>query len=231
MLRRCSFVQVVRMAEQRVRWDGIAGRAEDVICTACTPALLTIPHLQTHTHPLPIASDHRHTRHSRLPRLLFSLTCLTRTYDGVTHESVPLALHHGTQSFDPRRRSSYASHQDPGPDRRTLLKIAVPAVMGWDAMRGWWTRVVATHVRRQAILARRPLGCYRSRASSHRHETTCRSPDSLPFATPAPARPAHCFNVLCVDRARAARRHLGSSWHTTPTPIRTMQACSAVRER
>jgi hypothetical protein len=98
-----------------IKWHS-AGRAED-ICTACTPALLTtIPHLQTHTFP-----SLANTAGTRAALLLFSLTCLTRTYDGVTHDTVPLALHHGTQSFDPRRRSTYASHQDPGPDRRRAL--------------------------------------------------------------------------------------------------------------
>ena len=62
------------------------------------------------------------------------------------------------------------------------------------------------------------------------HETTCHSPVVTSLATPAAAaRSAHRFNVLSPDRARAARSHLGSSWHTTSVPIRTMQVDGANR--
>jgi hypothetical protein len=87
--------------------------------------------------------------------------------------------------------------------------------------------VVATHVRRQAILARSPFSFLHIRASSHGHETTCRSPDTvltacLPFATPAAAR----WLPGLAARARSrvdVETNLGSSRHTTSAPIRTMQ--------
>jgi hypothetical protein len=107
----------------------------------------------------------------------------------------------------------------------------------WDAMRrelgggGGTTQDgvgVATHVRKPGYSCTSPTRLLipdRKLASSHRHMrhyvallswpvlTAC-----LSFATPAAARPAHCFNVLSrlsPPRARAARSHLGSSWHTT----------------
>jgi hypothetical protein len=107
----------------------------------------------------------------------------------------------------------------------------------WDAMRrelgggGGTTQDgvgVATHVRKPGYSCTSPTRLLipdRKLASSHRHMrhyvallswpvlTAC-----LSFATPAAARPAHCFNVLSSlspPRARAARSHLSSSWHTT----------------
>ena len=98
---------------------------------------------------------------------------------------------------------------------------------------------------RRAILARHLLGCAypiaSKLASSHRqHETTCRSSvpsclDSLPVCLPALCHP--CCREACAlfqrplsrPRARAARSHLGSSWHTTSVPIRAMQTDCAIR--
>ena len=97
---------------------------------------------------------------------------------------------------------------------------------------------VATHVRKPGYSCTSPTRLLipdRKLASSHRHMrqyvallswpvlTAC-----LSFATPAAARSAHCFNVLSLHRARAARRHLGSSRHTTSVPIRTMQTLTVL---
>lgn len=90
---RTMLVQLVRMAgRKRVRWDGTAGRADD-ICTFMQPAS-SLPHLkrayldelllQTHTHTLahthtPICNCHPRRLDCSIARLPFSLTCLTRT--------------------------------------------------------------------------------------------------------------------------------------------------------
>ena len=122
----------------------------------------------------------------------------------------------------------------------------------WDAMRREPGVVVveekqhgvATHVRTPGYSCTSPSRLRipdRKLASSHRqHETTCRSSvpsclDSLPVCLPALCHP--CCREACAlfqrplsrPRARAARSHLGSSWHTTSVPIRAMQTDCAIR--